>query len=478
MTMTQDDRPTVPETEVPSPAPEPEVVEETRQEREERQAAEGAETLEALAAEHVDGARIIPGVGLAIVPAQEEMRGMAAMAVTLAGANALPAALRGRPNDVFLILLTARDLNVALTTAIREFHIIDGKVTLSPKAKLAMVNERGAREGWAIWPDPANNGNRERATWYATRADRPGVTYASTFTIEDAKGANLTGKDKSAWKTYPQRMLSWRALGYLLDDAFPEVGTGLYSPDEMGAITDEEGSVIDVDAIDPLDGMNDPRRGRNAPAGPPEPATDEDKAELRRRVTALPEGGQDAVRDAVLATREREGVEPLVSIDKLIARQLPRWRAIVDAVERRAKGGEWGEWTPPADPETGEVADDAGTPDEQAGSTPETGDAETAAEPPEGPPATDLHPDEPDASESVIEPSETQPEEAGDPRETILEQVIAEVKAMPASKVLAELVRRAIEPPTADNKDEQRAERQRVLAERLFRERTGETPAP
>lgn len=56
-------------------------------------------------------------------------------------------------------------------------------------------------------------------------------------------------------------MLSWRALGYLLDEAVPEVGTGLYSPDELGAVTDEEGSpVIDVTEVGQVDGMPEPER--------------------------------------------------------------------------------------------------------------------------------------------------------------------------------------------------------------------------
>lgn len=104
--------------------------------------------------------------------------------------------------------------------------------------------------------------------------------------------------------------------------------------------------------------MEDTRPPVEAAAEPAEfvPASDEDYAELRRRIAALPDDGQQAVKDAVLATRERDGVEPLGALDKFPARQLARWKAVVAAVESRARNGEWGDWAPPADPETGEVA--------------------------------------------------------------------------------------------------------------------------
>jgi hypothetical protein len=78
-------------------------------------------------------------------------------------------------------------------------------------------------------------------------------------------------------------MLSWRAVGYLLDDLFPEVGTGLYSPDELGAVTDGDGEPIEVRAVEPLPGMRGARgAARNAEA--PEAADADTLAALRARL--------------------------------------------------------------------------------------------------------------------------------------------------------------------------------------------------
>jgi hypothetical protein len=216
---------------------------------------------------------------LAIVPPETEMRARVQLAVTLSAAALVPSALRDKPNDVLLVLLTARDLGIKLTTALRLCYPIEGQVTVAPKLKLAIVRERGVAR---VWPDPAND--EHSATWYAVRADDPETTFASTFTWEQAQ--RVTGKGrlldqrcsgpgdhegggcscKDNWRNYPGRMLSWRALGYLLDDACGEVAAGLYSPDELGAITDEDGVVVlDVmEASGPLPGTDEPRSMRNA----------------------------------------------------------------------------------------------------------------------------------------------------------------------------------------------------------------------
>ncbi len=276
-------------------------------------------------------ANLTPGLApdVPVIPPSSEMEAIAQMAVTLAAADAVPAALRRKPNDVFLVLCTARDLGVALTTAMREFHVIEGKVTLSPKVKLAMVRSSGLGR---IWADPGNDA--ETATWYGERRDMPGVVQASTFTMAEAmnvpareRGANIKLGEKSNWKAYPKRMLSWRALGYLLDDVFPEVGTGLYSPDELGALTNEDGEPIEVSAVESLHGM---AGGRAAAAPEPEKPSEEDAAELARRLAAI-RTNEDAKAELMAWWQERD----LPVARNLSARQVPTVLARVNAIETK-----------------------------------------------------------------------------------------------------------------------------------------------
>lgn len=297
---------------------------------------------------------MLAGNELTIVPLEHELDRLAQLAVTIAGAATAPKALQGKPNDVFMVLLTARDLGVALTTAIREFHVIDGKVTLSPKVRKAMVNQKGIGR---VWKDEGNNA--ETATWYAIRNDLPGVVQASTYTMEMARRVPKL-LDKQNWTSYPERMLSWRALGYLLDDVFSEVGTGLYSPDELGAVTDEEGEpVIDVVA------HAEPVRGTRAPAGhnqaPPPLLSDEQRAGLQTRIDAIEQHSKMA-RDVLLTlwtARDDGGSPKLGPLNRVWASEFKIADAIVASIEARIKKGEWAPVTPDDDTAGTDTPEDA-----------------------------------------------------------------------------------------------------------------------
>lgn len=437
---------------------------------------------------------LVPGTDMPIIPAYQEMQGMAAMAVTLAGADAVPAALRNKPNDVFQVLLTARDLGVAITTGMREFHVIEGKVTLSPKVKLAMVNERGHREGWAVWPDPANDA--ETATWYGTRKDRPGLTFSSTFTMDEArrvKNGSKTLDQKENWQSYPKRMLSWRALGYLLDDVFPEVGTGLYSPDELGAMTDEHGDVIDIATTEPLAGTKAPRgHGPKEPDAGDQPLCDADPdlcADLRARLDAI--GTVADARAALLELWKSAEVPPFAH---LLYRHRAKALALVQSVEARLRRGEWGSWDadPLGDPPDAPTGDDNGQDGAEAEPTPDGDAAQEDAQEPvvEQPDAQDDTPpacevcgvpegaqhlqemhdlaDVVDAARATTSSTPAEPDAVDEAK--LVQAVIAEVSRFNKGAVVRELATRGY----ASSRDN--AANQRALGAVLLRERGGTVP--
>lgn len=333
--------------EEPAEAPAPEPVAE--------QAPEAVEPAEAPPADEPAALPVRPigtppglAEGLGIVPDQNEFNRLAQMAVTLAGADAVPAALRGRPNDVFLVLMTGRDLGISLTTALREVHIIEGRPTVSPKLKSALVKSSGLGRVYAHQPprrrvdpetgeervvlcpcgDDAPANDAEVATWHAERHDEPGFIHSSTFTTADAEAAKLA--HKSNWQAYAARMLSWRSRGYLLDDVFPEVATGIYSPDEMGAITNADGEPIEVSAVEAPPGMR-VRGGRGsgnaAPANEPNPEVVE---ELTARLAAV-----KAHADANTELRAWWAEQGLPPLAKLSRGQAAKVAARLNALETR-----------------------------------------------------------------------------------------------------------------------------------------------
>ena len=70
--------------------------------------------------------------------------------------------------------------------------------------------------------------------------------YQSTFNDEDAKRAELLGKDM--WRKYRKNMLFARALSNGARFVCPDLVTGVYTPEEMGLDVDGEGNAVIVSA--------------------------------------------------------------------------------------------------------------------------------------------------------------------------------------------------------------------------------------
>lgn len=273
--------------------------------------------------------------GQQLVPAADELRTMVQMANTFAHSNLVPKSLHGKTEDCLLVLWTARDLGIALTTAFRKLHPIDGQITVAPTLRLAIVRQRGLGR---VWKDPASGPGH--CTWYAIRSDDPtGFVESSSYGVADARAAGLVGRDcdptegthgrgnmnkrgwascgcKDNWVANPRRMPSHRALGFLMEDVFPEVGTGLYSADELGAVTDEHGNpVIDVTEVGPLDGMPaleptpEQRREQRQAQADAEWITPDDAWHLQARINALPDEHRDTLRDR-WKSQQRLGTRP------------------------------------------------------------------------------------------------------------------------------------------------------------------------
>jgi hypothetical protein len=100
--------------------------------------------------------------------------------------------------------------------------------------------------------------SKQVATCIAKRVDQD-KEIVSTFSIDDAKKAGLTGKS-GPWKEYTNRMIRYRALGFCLRDAFPEVMQSIHITQEIEE--DEPLAVPETDVP--------PRDERRTPAQMPE----------------------------------------------------------------------------------------------------------------------------------------------------------------------------------------------------------------
>jgi hypothetical protein len=158
-------------------------------------------------------------------------------------------------------------------------HIIQGKPTLGSNV-IATLVKNDPRYDYDIETPLEKQDSECVIVWYENNAKRG----KSRFTIEEARniGTKENGKyvkltETYRWKSYPSDMLFARAISRGARRFAPGIfgGSPVYTPDEMGADTDEDG-YIDATSITVEKVEHDPIDEVLEEAGPealPEPMT-------------------------------------------------------------------------------------------------------------------------------------------------------------------------------------------------------------
>lgn len=131
------------------------------------------------------------------------------------------------PEQALMVMMAGRDLGLSYPQALRAFHVIDGKPSLSAQGMVAVCLQSGKCEYFEVQASSDTS-----ATVVAKRINRP--ERSVTFTLDDARRAGLVGKGN--WAKYPRSMLVARAQAALAREMFPDMLLGLYTDDEQAGV--------------------------------------------------------------------------------------------------------------------------------------------------------------------------------------------------------------------------------------------------
>lgn len=147
---------------------------------------------------------------------------------TLAKSQMIPYNLRGKPADIFAILVMGQELGIAPMTALQSINNIQGKPTISPQLMIALARAKFPN----AYIEIKVNEEKQTATC-STARDLAQIehAYTATWTMEKAKAMGLAVKDN--YKKQPTNMLKWRAVAESFRVTFPDVLMGLYAPEEF-----------------------------------------------------------------------------------------------------------------------------------------------------------------------------------------------------------------------------------------------------
>jgi len=226
------------------------------------------------------------------------------IAVRLAKSTLLPSALRGKPADLAVIMITGHELGLSPMQALRGLHVVEGRPVLSADLIVGLVKKHPACKYFRLVES-----TDERATYETLREGEPEPTRI-TWTIQQAVKAGLTGR--SNWKAHPAAMLRARASAALARAVYPDVAMGIYDPDEAL-------DFIDASRVSVVK----PRVEAKAKAPPPPaPKTDEE------------------IEDAEIVEPEPAPIEAYPTEDETKAEDDLRdtedyWRSLIDAAATR-----------------------------------------------------------------------------------------------------------------------------------------------
>ena len=146
---------------------------------------------------------------------EAELKMQMELAKTLAVSSLLPQPLRGKPADVLVTVMYGRELGLSPMQSIQGIYVVNGRPSMSGQLWLAKVRQAGHRV--------TVKADDKKAVCTITRGDT-GEEHTEEFTYAEAERAKLTGKD--VWKSWPKRMLTWRAVSNCATVICPEVALG------------------------------------------------------------------------------------------------------------------------------------------------------------------------------------------------------------------------------------------------------------
>lgn len=161
------------------------------------------------------------------------------MAEKLARSNLLQSHLRGKPNDVYVILQVACELNIPPMQALMGINVINSKATVSPQLMLGLIY----RDHPEAYINVKTEGEGDKIQVSCEMARKKGEEpFVSVWDIEKAKKMNLIHKDN--YKKQPETMLRWRAVSEAARIVFPDTIQGIYTHEEFD---DKDENIYDED---------------------------------------------------------------------------------------------------------------------------------------------------------------------------------------------------------------------------------------
>lgn len=136
--------------------------------------------------------------------------------------------------SIFASILKGQSLGLDPVTSMSFITIVNGRASLMGDLALGLVRKSGLinpKQGGYLREEWSGDGESRTCTLSAKRHDT-GEEMVRSFSVAQARAAGLIEKT-AVWFGFLDRMLRYRALGFLLRDLFSDILLGLYLTEEL-----------------------------------------------------------------------------------------------------------------------------------------------------------------------------------------------------------------------------------------------------
>lgn len=224
---------------------------------------------------------------------------------------------KGNRAAVIMTIQHGLEMGMTITQALQQIVPINGLLAVKGDGASSQIKTSGKLAAWKETKTGSIEKEDYAVTIYAKRTD--GTELTETFTVARAKRLGLwitpdmlAKNDKLRhggwWKT-PERMIRYRALGFIARDLFPDVMQGAYTEDEArdlhedySQMTTENGMTLKISGDTKGSAMNEAAAAALDAAPVPATAT---KPRATRKAAPVPVQQPETTSDAEVMTDEQ-----------------------------------------------------------------------------------------------------------------------------------------------------------------------------
>jgi len=166
---------------------------------------------------------------------------------------------KGNTAAVMMVLIQGNQLHLPVLTSLQQIVPVNGLLSIKGDGAKAMIISSGKVQPGS-WKEE-ETGSIEKGDYIVIISAERSDTHeklSRSFSVERAKRAGLWVTEQmlsaekgwkwkqSAWYKFPERMIKYRALGFLARDLFPDVMSGAYITEEARDIPQETAEVIET----------------------------------------------------------------------------------------------------------------------------------------------------------------------------------------------------------------------------------------